>query len=60
MKIEEIGTNNSDEEACSGTEGLKGSSPRGKLDIDILNVKTQQCSQVRKKRSKELFFGGTF
>ncbi|XP_021898881.1 protein ALWAYS EARLY 2 [Carica papaya] len=57
VKIEEIGTNNSDEEACSGTEGLKGSSPRGKLDIDILNVKTQQCSQVRKKRSKELFFG---
>lgn len=48
-------------EACSGTEGLNVSSLKGKVDAEVSNAKAERVSpQSQRKRSKKLFFGGTF
>lgn len=49
-------------EACSGTEeGLNVSSLKGKVDVEVSNARTDRVSpQSQRKRSKKLFFGGTF
>jgi hypothetical protein len=60
-KVQDIGNHQYDDggEACSGTEeGLNFGVPKGKLDIEVSNSKSERLSpQVQKKRSKKLFSG---
>uniref|UniRef100_A0A5B6ZU57 SANT domain-containing protein n=1 Tax=Davidia involucrata TaxID=16924 RepID=A0A5B6ZU57_DAVIN len=60
-KVEDIRINQFDDgrEACSGTEeGLDVSDVKGKIDIEVTNVKIERSSsQGKRKRNKKLFFG---
>ncbi|KAL5783706.1 hypothetical protein ACOSP7_008735 [Xanthoceras sorbifolium] len=59
MKVDEVRSSLSDDgaEACSGTEEGLGAT-KGKVDIEVSNVKNERFSQRgQKKRSKKLFFG---
>lgn len=63
-KVEDMENHQSDDggEACSGTEeGLNVNALKGKVDAEFSNVKAERCSpQGLRKRSKKLFFGGTY
>ncbi|EOY11451.1 DIRP,Myb-like DNA-binding domain, putative isoform 1 [Theobroma cacao] len=63
MKVEETKNNLSDDggEACSGTEErIRGSTLKGKVDMEITSAKSEQLSpwSQRKRSNKKLVFGG--
>lgn len=64
QKVEDRENHQSDDggEACSGTEeGLNVNALNGKVDAEFSNVKAERFSlQGQRKRSKKLFFGGTY
>ncbi|XP_021282350.1 protein ALWAYS EARLY 2 isoform X3 [Herrania umbratica] len=62
MKVEETKNNLSDDggEACSGTdERIRGSTLKGKVDMEISSAKSEQLSpwSQRKRSNKKLVFG---
>lgn len=60
-KVKNIGNHQFDDggEACSGTEEGINVSTKGKVDIEVSNAKGDRfSSQVQRKRSKKLYFGG--
>jgi hypothetical protein len=63
-KVEDIGNHQYDDggEACSGTEeGLNLGALKGKVNNEVSTAKSKRFSpQGQRKRSKKLFFGGTF
>lgn len=63
-KIEDMENDQFDDggEACSGTEeGLNAIALKGQVEVEVSNSKAKRFSpQGQRKKSKELFFGGTF
>jgi hypothetical protein len=63
-KVEDIGNHQYDDggEACSGTEeGLNFDALKGKVNNEVSSAKSKRFSpQGQRKRSKKLFFGGTY